>query len=74
MNFFDMSVEEIREWRQHPVTVAYFEELRSHMTNERNHVVEAMNDESDISVNRARRIAGMVSGFEKAIQIMETDK
>ncbi len=74
MSYFKLTDEERREWRQHPVTLAYFEELRAQAAMDRDDVVTSMLDESEVSVNRARRMSGRVDGFETAIKIMETDK
>lgn len=73
MSWFKLTDEERSEWRKHPVTEAYFEEIAAQIAMARDDVVSAMLDESEVSVNRARRMSGRVDGFETAVKIMEKD-
>jgi hypothetical protein len=73
MSWFQLTDEERREWRQHPVTLAFFASLQDQINDAKEDVISAMVDETDQGVNRARRMAGRVDGFETAIKIMERD-
>jgi hypothetical protein len=73
MSWFALSDEERREWRQHPVTLAYFKSLQDQISDAKEDVISAMVDETEQAINRARRMAGRVDGFETAIKIMERD-
>jgi len=73
MSWFRLTDEERREVREHPNVKAYIEEIRAQIDMARDDVVTAMLDESEVSVNRSRRMAGRVDGFETAIKILERD-
>lgn len=73
MSWFKLSDEERREWRQNPATLAYFESIRDQIKDTKDELVSIMLDEAEESLNRGRRMAGRVDGFETAIKIMETD-
>ncbi len=74
MSWFKLTDEERREWRDHPSTVAYFDAIRGQIVEAKDEVVTALIAEDDEAVNRARRFAGRVDGFEVAIRVMENDK
>lgn len=72
-SWFQLNDEERREWRQHPVTLAYFKAIGDQITDAKEDVISALLDENNEMANRARRMAGRVDGFETAIKIMERD-
>jgi hypothetical protein len=74
VSWFALNDEERREWRQHPASLAYFEELRRQIAADRDDVVTSVIHGDVDAINNARRMAGRVDGFEAAIRIMETDK
>lgn len=73
MSWFRLTDEERREWRQNPITLAYFETINEQITDAANDIANAMLDESEVSVNRARIEAGRLDAYRLAIKIMERD-
>lgn len=73
MSWFSLTDDERREWRENPMTKAFFEEVMTQIAMARDEIVTVLLDESEESVNRARRMAGRVDGFETTIKIMERD-
>ena len=73
MSWFHLTDEERREWRDHPVTKAFFKSIADQINDAKEDVISAMVSEDDAATNRARRMAGRVDGFETAIKIMERD-
>lgn len=74
MSWFKLTDEERREWREHPTTQAYFDEIRFQVASNKDDIVSALVDETEEGVNRAKRMAGRIDGFETAIKIMEKDE
>lgn len=73
MSWFNLTDEERREWRANPTTQAFFASIRDQIKDAKDELVTIMLDEAEESLNRGRRMAGRVDGFETAIKIMETD-
>lgn len=73
MSYFTLTDEERREWRQHPVTLAYFKSVRDQIADAKNEIITTMLDEAETASNHARRMAGRVDGMETAIKMMEAD-
>ena len=74
MSWFKLTDDERREWRDHPTTKAYFESIADQIKDAKDELVSILIDEADESVNRARRMAGRIDGFETATKIMERDQ
>lgn len=74
MSWFKLTDDERREWRNHPTTKAYFEAIADQITDAKDELISILLNEEETAINRGRRMAGRVDGFETAIKIMEKDE
>ena len=73
MSWFALTDEERSEWRNNPATKAYFQSIADQIKDAKDELISILLDEDETAMNRSRRMAGRVDGFETAIKIMETD-
>lgn len=74
MNWYDLSDEERKEWRNNPATLAYFVTIADVRRDAEHGIVSAIMNSGQDAVDDARRLAGKFDGLSEAIHIMESNR